>query len=155
MKHDTLIANSDYETVRAAIAYLSETQPDEIDLPRFANALGLTERQLTDLFRRWCGLTPKSFAQCVALNHAKQLLADNQSVLDTTYEVGLSSTSRLHDLFVTHEAMPPGAYRNKGEGLEMTWGIAPSPFGTAVLTTTEYALSRIPFPHPQITLHQA
>ncbi len=121
-KHETIIANSDYETVQAAIAYLSETLADEVDLPRFARALGLTERQLVDLFRRWCGLSPKSFAQCVALNHAKKLLADKQSVLDTTYEVGLGSTSRLHDLFVTHEAMPPGAYRNKGEGLEMTWG---------------------------------
>jgi AraC family transcriptional regulator of adaptative response/methylated-DNA-[protein]-cysteine methyltransferase len=155
MKHDTLIANSDYETVRAAIAYLSETQPDEIDLPRFARALGLTERQLTDLFRRWCGLSPKSFAQCVALDHAKKLLAANESVLDTTYEVGLSSTSRLHDLFVTHVAMPPGAYRARGEGLEMTWGAAPSPFGTAVLTTTEYGLSGIGFADAGMTVEQA
>jgi len=155
MKHDTLIANSDYETVRAAIAYLSETQPDEIDLPRFSRALGLTERQLTDLFRRWCGLSPKSFAQCVALDHAKKLLAANESVLDTTYEVGLSSTSRLHDLFVTHVAMPPGAYRARGEGLEMTWGAAPSPFGTAVLTTTEYGLSGIGFADSGLTVEQA
>ena len=136
---------SDYETVRAAIAYLSEAGPDETDLNAFARALGLSERQLTDLFRRWCGLTPKSFAQAVALDHARRLLADRQSVLDTTYEVGLSSTSRLHDLFVTHEAMPPGAYRNKGDGLEMTWGAAPSPFGTAVLTLTEYGLAGIGF----------
>ena len=155
MKHDTLIANSDYETVRAAIAYISETQPDEIDLPRFSRALGLTERQLTDLFRRWCGLSPKSFAQCVALDHAKKLLAANESVLDTTYEVGLSSTSRLHDLFVTHVAMPPGAYRARGEGLEMTWGAAPSPFGTAVLTTTEYGLSGIGFADSGMTVEQA
>ena len=154
-KHDTLIANSDYETVRAAIAYLSETAPDEADLPRFSRALGLTERQLTDLFRRWCGLSPKSFAQAVALDHAKRLLEDRQSVLDTTYEVGLSSTSRLHDLFVTHEAMPPGAYRQKGEGLEMVWGAAPSPFGTAVLTMTEYGLSGIGFADGDMNIEQA
>ena len=154
-KHETIIANSDYETVQAAIAYLSETLADEVDLPRFARALGLTERQLVDLFRRWCGLSPKSFAQCVALNHAKKLLADKQSVLDTTYEVGLSSTSRLHDLFVTHEAMPPGAYRNRGEGLEMTWGAAPSPFGTAVLTMTEYGLSGIGFADGDMSVEEA
>lgn len=145
MQHQTLIANSDYETVRAAIAYLSETPADELDLPRFAMALGLSERQLTDLFRRWCGLTPKSFAQCVALDHAKRLLAADASVLDTTYAVGLSSTSRLHDLFVTHVAMPPGAWRARGAGLEMVWGVAPSPFGTAVLTLTEYGLCGIGF----------
>src|ERR1700710_779695 len=129
--HITAMPRTDYDTIRAAIRYLSENGPDVLDLPRFARALGLTERQLTDLFRRWCGLSPKSFAQAVALNHAKQLLADKESVLSTTYAVGLSSTSRLHDLFVTYEAMPPGAYRQKGEGLEMTWGVAPSPFGAA------------------------
>lgn len=146
---------SDYEAVRAAIRFLSDNGPDEADLPRFARALGYTERQLTDLFRRWCGLTPKSFAQAVALDHAKSLLADRQTVLDTTYEVGLSSTSRLHDLFVTHEAMPPGAFRNKGEGLAMTWGIAPSPFGTAVLVITEYGLAGIGFADEEISVQQA
>lgn len=146
---------SDYETVRAAIAYLSEAGPDETDLPRFARALGMSERQLTDLFRRWCGLTPKTFAQAVALDHARRLLADRQSVLDTTYEVGLSSTSRLHDLFVTHEAMPPGAFRARGGGLDMVWGVAPSPFGAAVLTLTEYGLSGIGFADEQTSIQQA
>jgi AraC family transcriptional regulator of adaptative response/methylated-DNA-[protein]-cysteine methyltransferase len=144
-EHTTLTPASDYETVRAAIAYLSETGPDDTDLTRFARSLAMSERQLTDLFRRWCGLSPKSFAQAVALDHAKRLLADKTSVLSTTYAVGLSSTSRLHDLFVAYEAMPPGAYRAKGEGLDLEWGIAPSPFGTAVLVSTEYGLAGIGF----------
>ena len=146
---------SDYEAVRAAIRFLSDNGPDEADLAAFARALGYTERQLTDLFRRWCGLTPKSFAQAVALDHAKSLLADRQTVLDTTYEVGLSSTSRLHDLFVTHEAMPPGVWRNRGEGIQMTWGAAPSPFGTAVLVTTEYGLAGIGFADGEMSIQQA
>jgi AraC family transcriptional regulator, regulatory protein of adaptative response / methylated-DNA-[protein]-cysteine methyltransferase len=136
---------SDYDTIRAAIRYLSENGPDLVDLARFANSLGLSERQLTDLFRRWCGLTPKSFAQAVALDHAKSLLRSQESVLDTTYEIGLSSTSRLHDLFVAFEAMPPGVFRAGGAGLDMIWGTAPSPFGTAVVTATEYGLSGIGF----------
>ena len=144
-QQSTLIPASDYETVRSAIAYLSEAGPDEIDLPRFARALGKSERQLTDTFRRWCGLSPKSFAQAVALNHAKTLLAERESVLDTTYEVGLSSTSRLHDLFVTYEAMPPGAFRAGGAGIDMVWGAAPSPFGIAVITMTGYGISGIGF----------
>lgn len=146
---------SDYETVRAAIAHLSEAGPDATDLGSFARALGKSERQLTELFRRWCGLTPKSFAQAVALDHAKRLLADRHSVLDTTYEVGLSSTSRLHDLFVTHEAMPPGAWRNRGEGLQMAWGTAPSPFGIAVLILTAYGLAGIGFADAEISVHEA
>lgn len=154
-QQQTLSPASDYEAVRAAIRFLSDTGPDEADLSAFARALGHTERQLTDLFRRWCGLTPKTFAQAVALDHAKRLLADRQSVLDTTFEVGLSSTSRLHDLFVTHEAMPPGAWRNRGEGLAMTWGAAPSPFGTAVLVLTEYGLAGIGFADEEISVQQA
>ncbi|WDR01813.1 helix-turn-helix domain-containing protein [Devosia algicola] len=90
--HALPTADSDYQTIRASIRYLSETGPDVLDLPRFARALGLTERQLTDLFRRWCGLSPKSFAQAVALDHAKSLLTQRASVLDTTFEVGLSSS---------------------------------------------------------------
>ena len=154
-QHQTLTPQSDYETVRAAIRFLSENGPDELDLARFARALGLTERQLTDLFRRWCGLSPKSFAQAVALDHAKTLLAQRESVLDTTYEVGLSSTSRLHDLFVTHEAMPPGAFRAKGEGLTMNWGAAPSPFGLAVVTATDYGVSGLGFADSDTTIEQA
>jgi AraC family transcriptional regulator, regulatory protein of adaptative response / methylated-DNA-[protein]-cysteine methyltransferase len=141
----SLAPDSDYETVRAAIRLLSETGPDELDLAAFAHALGRTERQLTDLFRRWCGLSPKSFAQAVALDHAKRLLTDRQSVLDTTYAVGLSSTSRLHDLFVAYEAMPPGAFKARGEGLVMHWGAAPSPFGIAVMTVTDYGVSGLGF----------
>src|SRR5690606_552904 len=118
-QHQLLAPGDDYETVQAAIAYLSATGAEDVELAGFARSLGLTERQLTDLFRRWCGLSPKSFAQAVALNHARRLLSERESVLSTTYAVGLSSTSRLHDLFVTHEAMPPGAFRQRGAGLDM------------------------------------
>lgn len=146
---------TDYDTIRAAIQYLSENGPDEADLDRFSRALGLTERQLTDLFRRWCGLSPKSFAQAVALDHAKSLLRARESVLDTTYAVGLSSTSRLHDLFVTYEAMPPGIFRAGGAGLDMVWGAAPSPFGMAVATATDYGMSGLGFADADTSVEQA
>lgn len=153
--HALPTTQTDYETIRAAIRYLSENGPDVMDLPGFARALGLNERQLTDLFRRWCGLSPKSFAQAVALDHAKSLLRAQTSVLDTTYEVGLSSTSRLHDLFVAYEAMPPGVFRAKGAGIDMVWGAAPSPFGTAVVTATEYGISGLGFADGEVSIEQA
>lgn len=136
---------SDYETIQSAIAYLSETGAEEVDIESFATALRLTQRQLTDLFQRWCGLTPKSFAQAVALDHAKRLLGQSASILDTSIEIGLSSTSRLHDLFVTHEAMPPGSWAKGGAGLDMRWGIAPCPFGLALLVITDYGLAGLAF----------
>jgi AraC family transcriptional regulator of adaptative response/methylated-DNA-[protein]-cysteine methyltransferase len=148
-------AADDYDIIRSAIRYLSENGPDVADLPGFARGVGLSERQLTDLFRRWCGLSPKSFAQAVALDHAKSLLRAQESVLDTTYEVGLSSTSRLHDLFVTYEAMPPGVFRTGGAGCDMMWGVAPSPFGTAVVTATEYGISGLGFADADTTIEQA
>lgn len=151
----SLAPESDYDTIRAAIRYLSENGPDEVDLARFARALGLTERQLTDLFRRWCGLSPKSFAQAMALDHAKSLLRNQASVLDTTYEIGLSSTSRLHDLFVAYEAMPPGVFRAGGAGMDMIWGVAPSPFGLAVVTATEYGISGLGFADADISVEEA
>ncbi|ODT72731.1 MAG: 6-O-methylguanine DNA methyltransferase [Pelagibacterium sp. SCN 63-23] len=154
-QYRSLVPDSDYDAIRAAIRYLSETGPDATDLARFARALGLSERQLTDLFRRWCGLSPKSFAQAVALDHAKGLLRDQASVLDTTYEVGLSSTSRLHDLFVTYEAMPPGIFRAGGAGIDMVWGAAPSPFGTAVVTATEYGISGLGFADAEMRIEDA
>jgi AraC family transcriptional regulator of adaptative response/methylated-DNA-[protein]-cysteine methyltransferase len=154
-QHQNLSPASDYETVRAAIAYLTETGADELDFARFARAMGLTERQLTELFRRWCGLSPKSFALAVALDHAKTLLKAEESVLDTTYEVGLSSTSRLHDLFVAYEAMPPGAFRAKGDGLTMRWGAAPSPFGMAVVTVTDYGVSGLGFADGETSVQRA
>ncbi len=151
----SLAPDSDYDIIRSAIRYLSENGPDATDLPRFARALGLSERQLTELFRRWCGLSPKSFAQAVALNHAKGLLRDQASVLDTTYEVGLSSSSRLHDLFVTYEAMPPGVFRAGGAGIDMVWGAAASPFGTAVVTATEYGISGLGFADAETSIATA
>jgi AraC family transcriptional regulator of adaptative response/methylated-DNA-[protein]-cysteine methyltransferase len=134
-----------YPLIRRAIAYLSETPAEAVDFSAFALAEGLSERALTEQFRRWCGLSPKSFAQAVALDHAKRLLRERASVLDATFELGLSAPSRLHDLFVTHEAMPPGAWRDGGAGLTMIWGVAASPFGVAVLCQTDWGLAGLGF----------
>ncbi|WP_332713370.1 methylated-DNA--[protein]-cysteine S-methyltransferase [Pelagibacterium mangrovi] len=142
-----------YATIARAIEYLSTPGPEGADIAGLANALSMSERQLVEMFRRWCGLTPKSFAQAVALDHARKLLRDNMSVLDTTFEVGLSGPSRLHDLFVTYDAVPPGIYRAKGAGLDVTWGYAPSPFGTVCLMVTQYGVAGISFADPGRETH--
>ncbi len=135
----------DYKKVQQAIAYLSNKRSDEIDFYNFACSLALNERQLTDLFKRWCGLSPKSFAQAVALDHAKRLLSEKANILETSNEIGLSSTSRLYDLFITHHAMPPKTWAKKASGLEMTWGVTASPFGMAMLFITKYGLAGLAF----------
>jgi AraC family transcriptional regulator of adaptative response/methylated-DNA-[protein]-cysteine methyltransferase len=100
----------------------------------------VTPTELHHLFRRWAGLTPKAFLQALTLDHARRLLRDSASVLDASYEVGLSGPGRLHDLFVTHEAMSPGEWKAGGEGLTLTYGFHPSPFGMAVVMATPRGL---------------
>jgi AraC family transcriptional regulator of adaptative response/methylated-DNA-[protein]-cysteine methyltransferase len=103
---------------------------------------------LHHLFRRWAGLTPKAFLQALTLDHARALLRASASVLDASYEVGLSGPGRLHDLFVTHEAMSPGEWKTGGEGLTISYGFHPSPFGTALVMATGRGLSGLAFADP-------
>jgi AraC family transcriptional regulator of adaptative response/methylated-DNA-[protein]-cysteine methyltransferase len=141
-------ASDDYASVRRAIAYLYEHWRDQPDLEAIARAAGLSADGLTVLFRRWAGLTPKAFLQAITLDSARRLLRESASVLDTAYEVGLSGPGRLHDLFVTHEAMSPGEWKAGGAGLSLRFGFHPSPFGTALLMATDRGLAGIAFADP-------
>ncbi len=139
---------ADYERVRRIIAYISERWRDQPSLEDMAEHVGLSTTHVHHLFRRWCGLTPKAFLQAITLDNAKALLASSASVLDATYELGLSGPGRLHDLFVTHEAMTPGDYKTGGAGLVMRYGYHPSPFGEAILVATDRGLAGLGFVDP-------
>src|SRR5215208_2852903 len=138
-------AHDDYDVVRRAIAYISERWKSQPEVEQIAHAVGVTPDELHHLFRRWAGLTPKAFLQALTLDSARKLLRDSASVLDATYEVGLSGPGRLHDLFVTHEAMSPGEWKSGGEGLTITYGFHPSPFGMALVMATERGLAGLAF----------
>ncbi len=136
---------SDYERVRDIIAYISERWRRQPSLDEIAAHVGLSTTHVHHLFRRWAGITPKAFLQALTLDNAKALLADSASVLDATYAVGLSGPGRLHDLFVTHEALSPGEYRTGGAGLAFTYGYHPSPFGETIVVATPRGLAGIGF----------
>jgi AraC family transcriptional regulator, regulatory protein of adaptative response / methylated-DNA-[protein]-cysteine methyltransferase len=138
-------ATADYETVRRAIAFVSENFREQPEAEAVAEAAGTTPRALTELFRRWCGLTPKEFLAAVTLDHARRILRETPSVLDASFELGLSGPGRLHDLFVVHEAMSPGQWKSGGVGLTVTYGFHPSLFGTALVMTTERGLCGLAF----------
>jgi AraC family transcriptional regulator of adaptative response/methylated-DNA-[protein]-cysteine methyltransferase len=138
-------ATADYETVRRAIAFVSENFREQPEAEAVAEAAGTTPRALTELFRRWCGLTPKEFLAAVTLDHARRILRETPSVLDASFELGLSGPSRLHDLFVVHEAMSPGEWKSGGVGLTVNYGFHPSLFGTALVMTTERGLCGLAF----------
>ena len=139
------IGLADYARVRRAIAYLTRNWREHPSLEALAAEMGLNATQAQKLFHRWAGLTPKQFVQAITLDHARALLADRETVLDTAYDVGLSGPGRLHDLFVTHEAMTPGEYRNRGEGVEIAYGFHPGPFGLALVMATPRGLCGLAF----------
>ncbi|MET0531698.1 MAG: bifunctional helix-turn-helix domain-containing protein/methylated-DNA--[protein]-cysteine S-methyltransferase [Microvirga sp.] len=136
---------SDYDVVRRAIGYISEHWRAQPETEAIARAAGVSATELHHLFRRWAGLTPKAFLQALTLDHARRLLRDSASVLDASFEVGLSGPGRLHDLFVTHEAMSPGEWKSGGAGLTLSYGFHPSPFGTALVMGTERGLAGLAF----------
>ena len=114
-------------------------------MDELSRQVGLSPAHLQRLFTRWAGISPKGFLQAVTIDHARTLLRDSASVLDTTYEVGLSSPGRLHDLFVTHEAMTPGVYKLKGAGLKISYGFHACPFGQVLLMITNHGLAGLAF----------
>src|SRR5262252_9214956 len=122
----------DYDSVRRAIAFISERWRTQPTIEAMADSAGVTPDELHHLFRRWAGLTPKAFLQALTLDSARELLRSSASILDASYEVGLSGPGRLHDLFVTHEAMSPGEWKTGAEGVTISYGFHPSPFGSAL-----------------------
>ena len=140
--------DGDYQTVRRVIELISQNWQSQPELGELAHAVGRSPTQLQKLFTRWAGLSPKAFLQAVTLDHAKRLLAGNVPLLEASLELGLSGPGRLHDLFVTHEAMSPGVYKSGGEGLEIFYGYHPSPFGTALVMITDRGLAGMSFCDP-------
>jgi AraC family transcriptional regulator of adaptative response/methylated-DNA-[protein]-cysteine methyltransferase len=138
-------AAADYDIVRRAIAHIRGNWRTQPEIDQIAEAAGVTPTELHHLFRRWAGLTPKAFLQALTLDSARNLLRDSASVLDASYEVGLSGPGRLHDLFVTHEAMSPGEWKTGGEGLTIHYGFHPAMFGTALVMATDRGLCGLAF----------
>lgn len=134
-------AAADYDIVRRAIAHIRGNWRAQPEIDTIAEAAGVSSTDLHHLFRRWCGLTPKAFLQALTLASARDLLRASASVLETSYEVGLSGPGRLHDLFVTHEAMSPGEWKAGGEGLTISYGFHPCPFGMALVMITPRGLA--------------
>jgi AraC family transcriptional regulator of adaptative response/methylated-DNA-[protein]-cysteine methyltransferase len=141
-------AGGDYQTVRHVIEVISREWREQPQLEDLAREAGMKPAHLQKVFTRWAGLSPKAFLQAVTLDHAKRLLAQDASVLDATLELGLSGPGRLHDLFVTHEAMSPGEYKVRGAGLAMRYGFHDCPFGKALVMITDRGMAGLAFCDP-------
>src|SRR6202453_216737 len=136
-------AGADYATVKRAIEFISKRYRDQPSIEAIASHVGLSASHFQHVFKRWAGLTPKAFLQAVTIERARELLRSSASVLDAAYDVGLSGPSRLHDLFVAHEALTPGDYRR--DDLTLAYGFHLSPFGEAIVVTAPRGMAGLWF----------
>lgn len=143
--NDLTQLSKDYERVERAIEYLEKHFHRQPSLGEIAAGVNLSEYHFQRLFSRWVGISPKRFLQFLTKEYAKKLIAESKNILDATYDSGLSSPGRLHDLFVTCEAVTPGQYKAKGSGVRLAYGFHPSPFGKCLLAATEKGICALRF----------
>jgi len=136
---------NDYERVARVIRYVDEHHTLQPGLDELANIAGLSPYHFHRLFSTWAGITPKDFLQCLTVEHAKALLQDGQSVLSAALEAGLSGPARLHDLCVSLEAVSPGELKSGGNGLQIVFGFASTPFGDCLVGETERGICHVAF----------
>ena len=135
----------DYLIIEKAIKHLGENVEQQPGLDELAHAAGLSPFHFQKVFSRWVGISPKKFLQFLTKERAKLLLQDSTSLLDASIDLGLSSPGRLYDLFVTYEAVTPGEYKGKGDGIVIYYGIQPSPFGLSLIAETEKGICNLFF----------
>ena len=142
---DNFVDSRDFARIAKAIRFLDEHFREQPSLEDVAAHAGLSEFHFNRLFRRWAGVTPKQYLAAVTGAAARDALADNASVLDAAYAVGLSGPGRLHDLVVTLDAMTPGEMKAEGSGITVKFGYSNTPFGKALFATTERGLFHLGF----------
>jgi AraC family transcriptional regulator of adaptative response/methylated-DNA-[protein]-cysteine methyltransferase len=135
----------DYARMEQALEWLGARWRERPSLDQAAEAVGLSPSHFQRIFTRWAGVSPKTFLAALAHAEARRSLGQGASLLDAAYDAGLSGPSRLHDLFVAHEAVTPGEVRRRGEGLTLRWGFTPSPFGEALVVAAPRGLAGLAF----------
>jgi len=133
-----------YQVIRRALD-LIDSGGARMPLDDLAGRMGMSPAHFQRVFSRWVGVSPKRYQQYLALDHARRLLAERHTVLDTAMETGLSGSGRLHDLFLRWEAMSPGDYAAGGQGLTIRWGMFDTPFGPALAMGTDRGLCGLAF----------
>ena len=135
----------DYERIEKAIQFLADNFHSQPNLKEIADKIHVSEYHFQRLFSRWVGISPKRFLQFLTKEYAKTLLEKSINLLDVTYESGLTSPGRLHDLFVSCEAVTPGQYKSRGEGVEIAYGYHATPFGECLLAKTDRGICGLNF----------
>jgi AraC family transcriptional regulator of adaptative response/methylated-DNA-[protein]-cysteine methyltransferase len=136
---------SDYARIEKVIRHLGKSYLEQPSLHDLALVAGVSEYHFHRLFTRWAGITPKDFVKYLTANHAKALLCQSKDLLSVSLESGLSGPGRLHDLMVSVEAVTPGEFKSKGQGVKIQYGFHDSPFGKILLANTTRGICFISF----------
>ena len=139
---------ADFARIARAIEFVAANAGDQPSLARIASVTGWTEYHFAREFRRWAGISPKQFLQHLSLVAARQALADQRSVLQAALDAGLSGPGRLHDLFVSLEAVTPGEFKARGRDITMRFGTASTPFGRARIALSDRGIAFMAFADP-------
>lgn len=146
MNNQSIIEQSeDYQRIEKAIHFLEKQFRNRPDLDEIAAYVGLSKYHFDRLFKRWAGISPMRFLRFLTLEYTKDQLDRSINLLDTAYDAGLSGPSRLHDLYVTFEAMTPGEYKFQGRELSVQYGVHPTPFGRAIIGITSRGICHLSF----------
>ncbi|BBO69444.1 methylated-DNA--protein-cysteine methyltransferase [Desulfosarcina alkanivorans] len=129
--------SEDFQRIEKAIQFIEQNFKSQPSLDQMAQSVHLSKYHFDRLFKRWAGISPIQFMQFMTLDYTKKRLVESKSLLETAMDAGLSGTGRLHDLFVTFEAMTPGEFKKQGSGLQISYGVCDSPFGECLLATTQ------------------
>ena len=137
--------SEDYQRIETAIRFIEENFRSQPTLDQIAARVHLSRFHFDRLFKRWAGISPIQFLGYLTLDYTKRKLAESRSLLDAALGAGMSGPSRLHDLFVTFEAMTPGEFKRMGAGLEIRYGFHPSPFGSCLIARTNRGICHLGF----------
>lgn len=145
MMNELFEQSENYERIEQAIQFISTHFKEQPGLDEIAASVNLSRYHFQRLFKRWAGVTPTQFTRYLTVEYAKEKLREAHSILETSLDAGLSGPSRLHDLFVTYEAVTPGDYKKRGADLNIQYGIHPTPFGTCLIGLTKRGICILRF----------
>ncbi|RZF49534.1 methylated-DNA--[protein]-cysteine S-methyltransferase [Acinetobacter halotolerans] len=134
-----------YDRIAQAIAYIQQNFQQQPQLDEVAAHIHLSPAHFQRLFSEWVGTSPKKFLQYISVEYAKNILKQQGSIFDATFATGLSSTSRLHDLFIQIEGMTPAEYKHGGQNLSIHYQFAETLFGEVLIASTHKGICALTF----------
>ena len=137
--------SSTYNQIEKAIKYIDENFKSHPSIDEIAKNVGMSKYHFIRVFKDYVGLTPQQFLHSVTLNYAKEHIKESKSILDSSLDIGLSSSSRLHELFVNLIGVTPKEWKEKGKDVEITYGFGQTPFGEALIGFTSKGICYLGF----------